>query len=41
LAWHNVLLRVIFAIFRVFDSIISYDRSKYVIDLNEFEEVKM
>jgi hypothetical protein len=31
------LLLVIFAVFRVLDSIMSYDRSKYVIGLNEFE----
>jgi hypothetical protein len=34
---HNVLLRVIFAVFHVLDSIMSYDRSKYATRLKEFE----
>jgi hypothetical protein len=37
---HSVLLSVIFATFRVFDSIVSYGRSKYVVKLNKFEEVQ-
>jgi hypothetical protein len=37
LTCHNVLLLVTFAVFRILDNIMSYDRSKDVTGLNEFE----
>jgi hypothetical protein len=37
LTCHNVLPLVMFAVFRILDSIKSYDQSKDVTGLNEFE----
>jgi hypothetical protein len=37
LTFHTVLLPMRFAIFRLLNSIVNYGRSKYVIELNEFD----